>query len=173
MHFACGVHFKIVMQNLNSFGIVDGSCTSYSIGQFNTVFQAPRNKLFVMNFNIRSFNSNIDEFSAFLYQINLTPDIIALSETWFSPNNIGNIPGYKAYHSTRSETQIGGGVSIFILNTLVANCYTVKAHITPELEFIHLSLRFPDPNFKILDIIGIYRPPNRGLTDDFFNSMEN
>ena len=42
------------------------SCNKYSINSFNCEFQN-KNDLFIINFNIRSFNSNISEFSTYKF----------------------------------------------------------------------------------------------------------
>ena len=80
----------------NDFAIVDGSCGNCSIRHFNEAFPSTSNQLLVMNFNIQSFDSKYDEFSAFFDEINLRPHILILTETWFSPTTCREIQGYKA-----------------------------------------------------------------------------
>ena len=50
------------MDNYESFEILSGTCDNSSLEQFNEKFSASNSKLFVINFNIQSFNSKIDEF---------------------------------------------------------------------------------------------------------------
>lgn len=100
-------------QNHSNFYNIDGSCELYSIENFNNEFKN-KNGLLILNFNIRSFNSNFDEFSEFLTNLNIRPDILVLTETWFNENQVGDIDGFQGYHCTRSTGCRGGGVSIFI-----------------------------------------------------------
>ena len=74
------------MDQFQNFGIESGNCDNYSIEGFNRVFSHNSKKLFAMNINMQSFNAKIDEFSLFLDDINLTPKILCLSETWFKPD---------------------------------------------------------------------------------------
>ena len=106
------------MYDFDDFAIVDGSCGNCSIRHFNETFSSMSNQLLVMNFNIQSFDSKYDEFSAFLEEINLKPHVLILTETWFSPTTCSEIQGYKAYHCTRPGDNDRGGVSVFILDTL-------------------------------------------------------
>ena len=90
-----------------------GSCENYSIETFNDKFvsyntsQFRINNLFVLNFNIRSFNSNIDQFSNFIDELVIKPQIIILSETWFSRNSKGSINGYTGFDCCRPD-RVGG-----------------------------------------------------------------
>lgn len=52
---------------------------------FNELNENRLDDLFIIHQNIRSFNKNIDELEVFLQQLNSTPDIVILSETWFNP----------------------------------------------------------------------------------------
>ena len=53
--------------------------------------------LSLVNFNIRSFNTNSDSFNGVLCSMNKCPDFIVLSETWNSFMNVDlcNIEGYR------------------------------------------------------------------------------
>ena len=110
------------MHDFEEFAIVQGNCNNCSIRHFNETFSSTSNQLLVLNFNIQSFDSKYDEFSAFLDEINLKPHIIILTETWFSPSTCSEIPGYKAYHCTRAGDNAHGGVSAYILETLNLSC---------------------------------------------------
>ena len=59
------------------------SRNKYSINSFNCKLQN-KNNLFIINFNIKSFNSTISEFSSYTDQHNLKPyTIIVPTKTWF------------------------------------------------------------------------------------------
>ena len=160
------------MNNFANFTINDGNCSNYTIGHFNTTFADSSAKLLVLNFNIQCFDTKIDEFSAFLDNINLTPDILVLTETWFSPMTCRELPGYKGYHCTRPNINDRGGVSIFVRESLNLSCTHFSSLVSVELEHVHISLKSNVTDRKNIDIIGIYRPPHRALLDNFFNSLE-
>ena len=159
------------MINFENFGIENGFCNNYTIQGFNAAFPQNNKKLFAMNFNMQSFNAKIDEFSAFLHELNILPKILCLTETWFSINNKQNISGYKAFHSTRTEDHEHGGVSIFILDSLPVNCVEISVKSLHEIEYVHVRLNFKTRNMKKIDIIGIYRPPSSSV-DEFLSSLE-
>ena len=49
-------------------------------------------------------------------------DIIAVTETWLQPNHINffNLAGFVAFHNTRDEGSIGGGVALYIHKKMVS-----------------------------------------------------
>ena len=125
-----------------------------------------------MNFNIQSFDSKIDEFSAFLDKINIAPHILVLCETWFAPSTCRDISGYKAYHCTRPGPNERGGISIYVLETLNLSCLHYSFKVNSDLEHVRIILKPNNENRKKIEIIGIYRPPYRTLLDNFFRSLE-
>ena len=125
-----------------------------------------------MNFNIQCFDSKFDEFSAFLDNISLLPQILILTETWFCPTTCRNIPGYKGYHCTRPGLNERGGVSIYILETLNLSCVHYSFNVTANLEHVHIVLKPNSENRKKIEIVGVYRPPYRPLFNDFCRSLE-
>ena len=160
------------MDFFNNFAILDGNCINYEIGHFNRTFSSFNNQLLVMNFNIQSFDSKINEFSAFLDKINLTAHILVLTETWFAPSTCKDIPGYKAYHCTRPGTNERGGVSIYVLETLNLSCLHYSFKISSDPEHVRIILKPNNVNRKKIEIIGVYRPPYRPLLETFFRSLE-
>ena len=122
------------MDNHASFGILNGSCLDYSLVQFNSRFSQLNRKLFIMNFNIRSFNSNIDEFSVFLSKLFRLPDFIILTETWNSDDRSADIPGFQSHHCNRPSDKRGGGVSIFINAEFNVKSSHISMGNLPEIE---------------------------------------
>ena len=159
------------MENFQNFGVEYGNCGNYSVIDFNAAFSPNTKKLLAMNFNMQSFNAKIDEFSAFLNDINVSPKILCLTETWFTPFHKCNIDGYKPYHCTRDEDHERGGVSLLILDSIPAKCVEISSNASPELEHIHIRINFSSRNQKKIDVIGIYRPANASI-NNFFSSME-
>ena len=160
------------MENFDDFAVTDGTCLNYAVNNFNATFNCNSKNFMVINFNIQSFDSKIDEFSAFLHEIKLNPEIIILTETWFSPLTCRDITGYKGYHCTRPNINARGGISIYVLNNLNLSLTHYSSNVSAELEYVHITLKPRDSNGKNIDIVGIYRPPYRPLVDDFFISIE-
>ena len=130
------------MDDYESFGITSGACTDSSIEQFNENFSSSNSKLFLINFNIQSFNSKIDEFLLFLDELIRFPDIIILTETWLTGENFAEIEGYTGFHCNRQEERRGGGVSVFVKNDLKAKFVKVSMESIPEIEHLHIKLTF-------------------------------
>ena len=160
------------MIDIESYLLSSNSCNSYNLEEINNENPLLESKLNILHLNIRSCNSNLDEFLAFLDTVKMKFSIVVLSETWIkdSSNHI-NIPGFVSYHSIRQGNRRGGGVSIFIdkdidsaelpnffVNNEAFDSAGIKATIGKE----------------IINIIGVYRPPRSSdgqQTLDRFNSM--
>ena len=159
------------MDNHESFGIHNGACSAFSPDQFNQQFNVSNRKLFIINFNIRSFNSNIGDFSFFLDELVRKPDFIILTETWSSEDKSAEIEGYRSFHCNRPNDRIGGGVAIFVKNDLQAKSVKISMENLPEIEYIHVKVSFA--NSSPLNIIGLYRPPNPGMLNLFLEYLDN
>ena len=97
------------MEDHESFGIRSGTCSAFSPEQFNQQFTFSNRKLFIINFNIRSFNSNIENFAFLVDELVRRPDVIILTETWNSDDKSAEIDGYRSFHCNRSIDKRGGG----------------------------------------------------------------
>ena len=160
------------MDDFDSFGVLSGLCSEFSFEQFNNKFSSQNKKLFVMNFNIRSFSANFDQFSVFLDELVRLPDLITITETWNSADKDAEIYGYDAFHCNRPSNKRGGGVSIYVNKQLKAKSVEISKESTPELEYLHVKLVFNAPNLKPLNVIAIYRPPNSTLLQAFFDRID-
>jgi len=114
-------------------------------------------QLSVFHLNIRSFNRNSDELSAFLSQLPTKPSIIVLSETWFSVDTVTDLSGYEGHHVMRSLRR-GGGVSVFIRSDITWKPCDGLCYIGDYMEICTVRVSLPRSN---LSILGIYRPPDR------------
>jgi len=136
---------------------VDQYC---SVDSFHDILrsQAVQN-FFIFHVNIRSFNRNSDELFVFINQLKRKPDILVLTETWFSGNYVEDIYGYRAHHIFR-DLKRGGGVSIYI-----KECY--KGTLIPEYSYVGENFEICSCVVSIgmrrLVIHGIYRPPDRDI----------
>ena len=87
---------------------------------------------------------------------------IGVCETWATPLNedVLNIPGYKHEHYIRSNKR-GGGVSIYILNTIPYKTRNKLSFSTHMLESVFIEVDKSIFKSKRNVIIGeIYRPPS-------------
>ena len=160
------------MIDIDSYLLSSNSCNSYSLEEINLDESLLESKLNILHLNIRSANSNLDEFLVLLDTIKIKFSIIILSETWIkdSSNHI-NIPGYVSYHSIRQGNRRGGGVSIFIANNI--DSVELPSLFVNNDVFDSAGIRATIGK-EIINIIGVYRPPRSSdgaQTIDRFNSM--
>lgn len=142
----------------NDISYHSSDCSMYSISSFNDKFSPNNNSnFFVFHQNIRSFNHNIDEFILFINNLNVTPDAIILSETFFNDNNFHDIPGYNGYHRYRTGRG-GGGISVYVLNSYVSDYILQLCCVNDLVEICAVSIKI-NINIRI-KIIGFYRPPS-------------
>ena len=106
------------------------SCNSVSLSDY--INDSHNNySLSIISYNIRSFNCNFDKFSSG-FQANEFPQILCLTETWFSLNSIVDLPNYNGFHVTRNE-QLGGGVSFYVSDKF-------SSRYISELSFVNSTI---------------------------------
>ena len=114
--------FDKIDPDVNHFNQVSdlSSCTYCDFDKFPSESIKMNGGFSVMNFNIRSFFKNCDEFMSILKNPDLNIDVITLSETWLHDDTyqLCTIPGYQGFHSYRQNKE-GGGVSVFVKETLI------------------------------------------------------
>ena len=154
-------------QDSNSDGNIDEDnsyvqSNYYAISEFNSL--AHFNHLStILNYNIRSFFKNIDQFLLLLDALATKPTILILTETWLVENNYldANIPGYNAFHTIR-KTRRSGGVSIFVRNSLNASKIDQYSKSDTIMELCVVKVCISHFN---LNIFGIYRSHERTIED--------
>ena len=123
-----------------------------------------KNNLFnfnIININIRSLKKNFDKLIMFLNTFDDHFDIVSITETWLSDNNIFifNIPGYNHICSNRKHKN-GGGVLIYIrehyqfniLSTISNNYYdniSIEIIFEKSKNIIFITIYFPPTLEKI------------------------
>ena len=169
--FESTMHILPMNNYSNYFDISSNTCQFYDFNEFNNQFCHESN-LFIMNFNIRSFNSNYDDFSVFLNDLKFMPDIIILTETWFLDDTCVDIEGFHGYHSSRSSefSGHGGGVSVYVKKSLTVKHFIEFSESLPEMELMHVKLIYE--NSKYINILAIYRPPNSMLVNKFIDKLD-
>ena len=111
----------------------------------------------VLHLNARGFTqSKIDNFEAFLKSLQVIPDVICFTETWFDLNNQkqSNLTGYNSYHLVRTSRQ-HGGVTLYVKEQL--NCHQIQdlSFINEDIEINTIKVNVNSIQFVIC---GIYRP---------------
>ena len=89
--------------------------------------------MLIMHFNVGSIQKNFDQLSMILTKFQKLPDIIALTETKLSPNQIPtniDLKGYDFVHCG-SESK-SGGVGFYIKKTIT---YKLERNINLDLNF--------------------------------------
>jgi len=112
---------------------------------------------FVLHMNIRSFNRNSTELFSMVATLKRRPDVIVLSETWFTYDTVEEIDGYVGYHVYRRDRR-GGGISIYVANNRKNKGIERWSRISDHCELCSVDTVM---NGEKVKIIGVYRPPDR------------
>ena len=154
--------FENIDPDNNLFNNFSSQSEFISIQNYNELFLDKTKFLTVMAYNIRSFNSNSDLFFS-IFDGKSLPDILVISETWFTQNTSKNLSGYLSYHVYREGSGRGGGVSVFVKEKF-------SSRLLPEFCFSNLNIEICTVNVKIDNtnfiILGIYRP-HSGTVEEF------
>jgi len=143
------------------------TCRFFDVASYNEDHDISSNNFNIFHFNIRSAFANYDEFSLLIRQLKKRPTIIILTETWFSPTNILEIPNYEGFHTYREDKR-GGGVSIYVNSDLSID---PLFDISICDEFIEsIAIQVTVYNFKII-VVGIYRPPDKANIPTFIDRL--
>ncbi|KMQ82604.1 hypothetical protein RF55_22416, partial [Lasius niger] len=125
----------------------------------------------VCHVNCQSLLAHFDEFRYFFSDAGY--HVICMSETWLKPSvpdAMANLPGYMLLRCDRRE-RAGGGVGIYISDALSVSVlkYSDSSSSSGESgpEFIIVDVWLD--GFSRLLLASVYRPPNIGHLQDFFN----
>ena len=92
--------------------------------------------------NPQSLTNVYDEFYAWVRA--LQPDIVGVSETWFSENKPAHqytLPGYELFHKDCGSR--GGGVALYVKDTFVIKkILTLQCRITLSVSGLSLNKNF-------------------------------
>nr|VZH90178.1 unnamed protein product [Spirometra erinaceieuropaei] len=112
-------------------------------------------KLRCLYTNAQSLLSKLDELKLCL--VELSPDVLAVTETWLSGNISDNevaLPGYQIYRRDREHRQ-GGGIVVYVNDGLAVSDNTTK--FVCSTEAIWLTIKATGS--PCLDVLTVYRPP--------------
>ena len=92
------------------------------------------NHLFIIHFNVRSLQKNIDKLSHYLTDLNRKPDVLAVSETKLKENMIhSNIELNRYQFIHRDSRTFAGRVGIYVKSSI---SYDMKPNISIELPSV-------------------------------------
>ena len=133
----------------------------------NTLYETTTHEnLSLLHLNIRSLNSNFEEFKNILQESNYYFNIICLSETWstdnyFKDNSNFHLPNYDAIHLERKTNKKGGGVLIYIKTNLI---YKIRENLSiSDCDREILSIEIINDRSKNFIVSCCYKPPNSNL----------
>ena len=154
---------------LNFYSKLTKDCDYYCDTQFNTVFREI-NGFALIHFNARSLNANCQKIDCYLKLLNKSFDVIVISETWINPGCLVNfLPNYTPY-SVNRKLHKGGGVSIFVKNTLSCKLLNHDSNSHENL-FDCVSIEITSQAKRNTIITSIYRKPGTNI-NEFTNMLE-
>ena len=164
--------------NDSPYDTTDISCEFIDPSSYASSFKNLKD-LSILSLNIQSLAAKFSEFKDLIclfIDSNCAPDVICLQEIWqISPHADFSLPGYASLvYKTRANNVQGGGVGIYVRNTIPFTVSTVHSVFSDRLfESIFVELTLPSTKFLIGSV---YRPsvnhPNLSQTEQFSQSME-
>ena len=156
--------------NLNNELTLDNPnlCNSryYSESQFNALDSNLSLNFSIFHLNVRSLSSNNDSLTLFLNSLNIKFHVIALTETWLSSETCDLsflLPEYQHFKLYR-KTQKGGGVSLFVHNSLKCKVLSSLSSVNEFIECLFIEIAPCTPRGKAIVTGVIYRPPNTNVS---------
>lgn len=117
----------------------------------------------VLSMNIRSISKNFNEFLVYLRRLNITFDVLVLTECRLNDSSIiDNLPGYNTYHTNQNINQNGGVVAY------VKDSWNAVVSEPTFNDSCCLVIDIP----KVATILGIYRSPSFRNTSNFLSSLD-
>ena len=126
----------------------------------------------ILHVNIRSINKYCQNFSHLVDMCSIPFDIIAMSETWLSPNNntINYLDDYNHIFNQRNGKS-GGGVSLFVKKNMQYTERNDMCMMNSSIESVFIEC--PSQGHKSIIYGCVYRPPNTPIYDfiDHFTTI--
>jgi hypothetical protein len=135
----------------------------YGEGEVNAKISTefPHPKFSILHINTRSLLRNFDKFRLMLACLQVSPSVIAITETWLNDltSDQVNISGYT-FHSNHRINKSGGGTGLYLLNTLE---YKIRSdcNCSDPDSIESLFAEINNPKGKNIIVGSIYRPPNQ------------
>jgi len=81
-------------------------------------------KFSLFHINIRSIKKNFTDLKTLLHNLSFKFKVICLTETWIHDDYLNSnfqLPGYSVIHQKRAHNKQGGGVCVFVHNSITYN----------------------------------------------------
>ena len=142
----------------------------YDLDAYNKSFQNQNDELLsIFHFNIRGAHNNKVKLESLLHSLKHQPQIIALTETWFTDEDKDNffLDGYDTFHVVRDSSR--GGSSILVRKDLNAELYQQFSFSNNEIEICTINLKVSDATYNVSSI---YRPHSKNIhVKEFRNEL--
>ena len=134
-------------------------CKSFNRMELNSLKNVINKQIWLLNYNIRSFHRNSDEFLGIIDKLEFKPDIYCLTETWFNQNSCEDIKNYKSFHMYRNQ-KTGGGISLFLKSRFSGVMIDEFSYVSDVMEVCTIKANIFGNSVIIM---GIYRPPSGSI----------
>ena len=113
----------------------------------------------ILHLNIRSNKENFENYKLFFSTLAFSFSVICFSETWLDKvgNSLYELPYYISKHQVR-DTHKGGGVSIYIHNSLIFKVHSNLCINSIDIESLSIELSMDNKRNTFVNVL--YRPPN-------------
>ena len=147
----------------------------YDVEKFNSSSQNLLKNLFsVLHINIRSMKKNFEKLCEYLSHVKGNFSIVALTELWCSDDNadknsLWQLPNYTTIHQIRNSSQKGGGIALYVHNSLNYKILKNKNINNNDIECLNIEIVSKESKNEIISCI--YKPP-RGDAHKFLDEMK-
>ena len=153
------------------------SCNQYCDLQNLNNFFSTKNRLTVLHANMRSLGKNFSKLEELIAELNKSPDIVAVSETWLSDFKVNKvlIDGYQFINVNAKNAAAGGmghagGVGLYLKNSITYSEIKTLGNNLPNAESLWVELNLAKNKQIILGVI--YRHPRQNI-DGFVREVSN
>ena len=166
------VYDKDLDQVYNLYNRVLPSCKYYDDLQFNVSIKNNTNGLSIIHFNASSLNANFHSIMHTLLTLNITFDIIAITETWTESNVTTeyDLPHYQVFCKARHYKK-GGSVALYVNDRIDCTLIESKSVVVEnmfECVTVELNMR----KMKNVIVSCMYRTPGANV-GAFCESLDN
>ena len=130
------INLKLQIRHIDEF--------NYSIDEFNSSSEKLlKNSFPILHINIRSLNRNFEKLREYLSLVKRDFSVEALTETWCNDdkaaqNLLLQLSNYTPIHQIKNNGQKGGGVVLYVRNSLNFKILKNKA-LTEMIQNVHVS----------------------------------
>ena len=161
---------NISTSSSNIFSTFNSNQNHYcSIKECSTVFHDSKNFM-IMHVNTRSLHKNFEKREELIHEINITPDVIAISETKLKDNTPFSYSLFGYDFVSKNSSTNAGGVEIFVIPTSKVINLTTSLNLNVS-DCADLRIEIMLPQKRKCFVGAVYRHPNYNFSQ-FLNSFE-